>query len=48
MKKKHIIHVTRPDLPPLEEFNQSLQQIWENKWLTNKGPFHDQFEKELA
>ncbi|RLD73350.1 MAG: DegT/DnrJ/EryC1/StrS family aminotransferase, partial [Bacteroidetes bacterium] len=41
-------HVTRPDLPPLEEFNQSLQQIWENKWLTNKGPFHDQFEKELA
>ncbi len=45
---KDIIHVTRPDLPPLEEFNQALQQIWENKWLTNKGPFHDQFEKELA
>ncbi len=47
MNKKQIF-VTRPDLPPLEEFHQSLQQIWESRWLTNKGPFHDRFEKELA
>jgi dTDP-4-amino-4,6-dideoxygalactose transaminase len=35
-------------MPPLEEFYPYLQQIWENKWLTNAGPFHQQLEKELA
>lgn len=42
------ILVTQPDLPPLEELMPYLEQIWENKWLTNNGPFHRQFEKELC
>lgn len=42
------IYVTQPALPPLEEFSELLRQIWENKILTNNGPFHQQFEKELA
>ena len=42
------ITVTQPCLPPLEEFMPYLQQIWDNKWLTNNGPFHQQLEKELA
>jgi dTDP-4-amino-4,6-dideoxygalactose transaminase len=42
------IYVTQPDLPPLEEFTEYLKQIWDNKILTNNGPFHKQFEKELA
>ena len=42
------IYVTRPFLPPLEEFLPSLEKIWENKILTNGGPFHQQFEDELA
>ncbi|MDR1881227.1 MAG: DegT/DnrJ/EryC1/StrS family aminotransferase [Prevotella sp.] len=46
MSKK--IMVTRPALPPLEEFIPYLEKIWDNKWLTNDGPFHRQFEKELA
>ena len=25
-----------------------LQQIWDNKWLTNNGPFHQQFEQALC
>lgn len=45
MKK---IYVTQPSLPPLEEFIPYLQQIWNNKWLTNNGPFHQQLEKELC
>jgi dTDP-4-amino-4,6-dideoxygalactose transaminase len=45
MKK---INVTQPSLPPLDEFIPYLEQIWENKWLTNNGPFHQDFEKELA
>ncbi|MDX9694245.1 MAG: DegT/DnrJ/EryC1/StrS family aminotransferase [Bacteroidales bacterium] len=42
------IYVTQPALPPLEEFTELLKQIWDNKILTNNGPFHKQFEKELA
>lgn len=42
------ITVTQPCLPPLEEFMPYLQQIWDNKWLTNNGPLHQQLEKELA
>lgn len=42
------ITVTRPFLPPLDEFIPYLARIWENKWLTNNGPFHQEFEKALA
>lgn len=42
------IYVTQPALPPLEEFIEMLKQIWDNKILTNNGPFHEQFERELA
>ncbi|MBN1181400.1 MAG: DegT/DnrJ/EryC1/StrS family aminotransferase [Bacteroidales bacterium] len=45
---KEQIYVTQPALPPLEEFIEYLKQIWESKRLTNNGPFHHQFEKELA
>jgi len=48
MDKKNKIYVTQPSMPPLEEFIGSLKEIWESKWLTNNGPFHQQFEKELA
>jgi len=47
MKEKPI-YVTEPDLPPLEEFLPYLEKIWKSKQLTNKGPFHEQFEKELS
>lgn len=43
-----IIHVTQPHLPSLDEFTPYLQKIWDNKWLTNNGPFHQQLEKELC
>lgn len=48
MNKSNIINVTQPCLPPLDEFLPYLQEIWENKWLTNNGPLHQQLEKELA
>lgn len=46
MNKK--ITVTQPYLPPLDDFLPYLQQIWENKWLTNNGPLHQQLENQLA
>jgi dTDP-4-amino-4,6-dideoxygalactose transaminase len=42
------IYVTQPVLPPLEEFLPYLEQIWKNKWLTNGGPYHQEFEKRLS
>jgi dTDP-4-amino-4,6-dideoxygalactose transaminase len=42
------IYVTQPHLPPLEEFVPYLQKIWDNKILTNGGPFHQQLEKALC
>jgi dTDP-4-amino-4,6-dideoxygalactose transaminase len=47
MKDKPI-YVTKPFLPPLEEFIPLLETIWDNKILTNNGPFHQQFEHELC
>ncbi len=41
-------YVTSPSLPPLEEFIPYLEKIWESKWLTNNGQFHQQFETALT
>ena len=48
MKNNKPIYVTQPALPPFEEFTEYLKQIWDNKILTNNGPFHQEFEKKLA
>lgn len=42
------VYVTQPQMPPLEDFIPYLEQIWENKWLTNNGPFHQQLEQSLC
>lgn len=42
------IYVTQPYLPPLAEFIPYLEKIWENKILTNGGPFHQQLEQALC
>ena len=47
-KQTDPVYVTRPFLPPLEEFYPYLQQIWEKKQLTNGGPFHQELEVRLA
>lgn len=48
MKKKKPILISQPTLPNLEDFVESLKIIWERKWLTNNGEFHQEFEKQLA
>lgn len=46
--KEKFIPVTQPSLPELSEFIPYLEEIWENKWLTNNGPFHNKLEEELC
>ena len=42
------ITVTSPLRPSLDDFNELLKEIWNSKWITNNGHFHQQLEKELA
>ncbi len=42
------ILVTQPTLPDLDRYKALLQEIWDNKWLTNNGAFHQEFEQKLA
>lgn len=48
MESNDKILVTSPLLPDLKEFNRYLEQIWESKWITNNGSFHQQLEKALS
>ena len=42
------ITVTAPLLPDLDEFIPYLKQIWDSKWITNNGDFHQQLEQALS
>ena len=42
------IVVTRPYLPPIDEFKAGLEEIWRNRWLTNNGPLLERFQRMLS
>mgnify|MGYP004672145499 FL=1 len=44
MKK---IYVTKPFMPPYEEYEKYLKKIWHSQVLTNKGPLSKKFEQSL-
>src|ERR1700690_3786537 len=41
-----MIPITRPQLPPLEEYVSLLGQIWDSRMLSNFGEFAQQFADE--
>ena len=43
-----MITVTSQLLPNLDEFYELLKEIWDNKWITNNGLFHQKLEGALA
>ena len=45
---KDVITVTSPLLPNLGEFTEMLKDIWDSKWITNNGSYHQKLEKALA
>ena len=42
-----MINVTKTFLPPIEDYNFQLNRIWENQWLTNRGPLVQELEAKL-
>ena len=46
--KAKMIPVTKPFLPPQDEYRAYLDKIWDNQWLTNMGPLSKELEQQLA
>lgn len=42
-----MIPVTKPFLPPIEEYQQYVREIWQRNWLTNNGPLVNELELKL-
>ncbi len=45
---KSPLHVGRPNIGDRQRFLASINCIFDNRWLTNFGPFVEQFEQELC
>ncbi|MDO4266435.1 MAG: DegT/DnrJ/EryC1/StrS family aminotransferase [Eubacteriales bacterium] len=45
-QKKQIL-VTQASLPPFEEYEALIREIWESRWLTNMGKFHEELKEAL-
>lgn len=41
------INVTRSSMPPFEEYVEKIKVLWENRWLSNRGVLHKEFEELL-
>ncbi|MGL5889114.1 MAG: DegT/DnrJ/EryC1/StrS family aminotransferase, partial [Bacteroidia bacterium] len=42
-----MIPVTKPFIPPIEEYQKYLSDIWQREWLTNNGPLVNELELRL-
>ena len=42
-----MINVTKPFLPPIDEYLKCLEGIWQRNWLTNNGPLVNELELKL-
>ncbi|MCX6032768.1 MAG: DegT/DnrJ/EryC1/StrS family aminotransferase [Chloroflexi bacterium] len=45
---KSALHVGRPNIGDRQQFMEYANRIFDNRWLTNCGPFASQFEQELS
>lgn len=41
------VNVTKPKLPPFQSYVEKIESVWENNWLTNNGPLHEEFKQNL-
>lgn len=41
------IPVTKSSMPPFDEYVDKIKSIWDNVWLTNNGPLHQELEDKL-
>ena len=41
------INVTKSFMPPFEEYVEAIKPLWESRWLTNMGKYHQELESRL-
>jgi dTDP-4-amino-4,6-dideoxygalactose transaminase len=41
------INVTRPFLPPIDDYQRYVREIWQRAWITNNGPLVNELERRL-
>ena len=44
---KELITVTKSSMPTFEEYCDKIKVLWENRWLSNRGCMHKEFEQQL-
>ena len=44
---KKLIAVTRSSMPYFEEYCEKIRPLWDNRWLSNRGALHKEFEAQL-
>ena len=42
------VYITQPTMPRLQDYVVILKKMWQSKWLTNNGVYHQEFEKKLS
>jgi hypothetical protein len=42
------VYITQPTMPRLQDYVVFLKKMWQSKWLTNNGVYHQEFEKKLS
>lgn len=42
------INVTRSSMPSYEEYCEEIKQLWDSRWLSNRGIEHKKFEEKLC
>lgn len=42
------ILVTRSSMPPIEEYLEEIESMWDSHWLTNMGPKHKELQTKLV
>ena len=43
-----MINVTKTFFPPIEDYQEQLQRIWDNQWLTNNGELYKELSDKLT
>ena len=41
------ILVTRSSMPDFEEYSDMIQKLWDSRWITNMGTYHQELERKL-
>ncbi len=39
--------VTRPSMPPMDEYIEEIKDLWESYWITNMGEKHQILQSQL-